>query len=236
VDLSRAAIDVGMLIGLGRFFAAKLRAGVLFATYEQTQDRRALEASLKAYRSARAIWAEVAGRAKGVYAADLSASDRGSERGQWSDKLAVIDQDIATLESKLMGATASEDRRVSAAIHATLERPKRDPAACSHKPPAGFTPNQAVPLEVTIKGRKITAARLFYRHVNQAERYEVLEMEPRGAAYTAAIPAAYTAAPYALQYYFEFAETPEKAWLYPGFSADLANQPYFVLERRQGLG
>jgi hypothetical protein len=116
VDLSRAAIDVGMLIGLGRFFAAKLRAGVLFATYEQTQDRRALEASLKAYRSARAIWAEVAGRAKGVYAADLSASDRGSERGQWSDKLAIIDQDIANFESRLAAAKSGGNERVGAAM------------------------------------------------------------------------------------------------------------------------
>jgi hypothetical protein len=93
-----------------------------------------------------------------------------------------------------------------------------------------------VPLEVAVEGRKITVARLFYRHVNQAERYEVVEMEPRGAAFRATIPAAYTAAPYALQYYFEFAETPEKAWLYPGFSADLGNQPYFVLEKRPGIG
>ena len=52
-----------------------------------------------------------------------------------------------------------------------------------------------------------------------------------GPGYRAAIPAAYTDSPYPLQYYFEVRESAEKAWLYPGFAADLANQPYYVVRR-----
>ena len=33
------------------------------------------------------------------------------------------------------------------------------------------------------------------------------------------------------QYYFEFKERPDKAWLYPGFAENLANLPYFVVRR-----
>jgi len=47
----------------------------------------------------------------------------------------------------------------------------------------------------------------------------------------AEIPAAYTNSPFALQYYFELRESPQRAWLYPGFNPDLLNQPYFVVER-----
>ena len=73
--------------------------------------------------------------------------------------------------------------------------------------------------------------RLWYRHVNQAERFESVEMQPHAKGYGASIPAAYTDSPYPLQYYFEMKESPEKVWLYPGFAADLSNQPYFVVQR-----
>ena len=74
--------------------------------------------------------------------------------------------------------------------------------------------------------------RLYYRHVTQAERWLSMEMEGADRRYRAAIPAGYTASPYPLQYYFECKDGPEKAWLYPGFAADLANQPYFVVRAK----
>ena len=72
-------------------------------------------------------------------------------------------------------------------------------------------------------------ARLYYRHVNQAERWQSVSMERKGASQVAAIPGSYTDSPYPLQYYFELKSAPDRAWLYPGFPADLAGQPYFVL-------
>ena len=51
-ELRRAAIDVAIEAGLGRFFAAKFRSGVLYAIHERTGDRRALQEALKAYRAA----------------------------------------------------------------------------------------------------------------------------------------------------------------------------------------
>src|ERR1035438_305556 len=59
VEFQRLAIDVHMQAGLGRFFATKFRAGVLYAIHERTSDRRALEEALKAYRPARARSAQV---------------------------------------------------------------------------------------------------------------------------------------------------------------------------------
>ena len=62
-------------------------------------------------------------------------------------------------------------------------------------------------------------------HVNHAERYNSVEMRMTGKSYRIRIPADYTNTQYPLQYYFELKETPAMAWLYPGFSADLTNQP-----------
>ena len=222
LESRRLAIDVDMQVGLGRFFAAKFRSGVLYAIHERTGDRRALEEALKAYRRARSFWAQVADRAKGVYAADLSASDKISNRGQWLDRLPAIDADIARMEERLASAKTSGEARVDAAILEVLGRPLREPAKCDHRPPAHFRPKEALAIEIAMeKERKLVSARLYYRHVNQAERFVSAEMEARGNLYRASIPAGYTDSPYPLQYYFELREGPAKAWLYPGVRGGL---------------
>ncbi len=57
-------------------------------------------------------------------------------------------------------------------------------------------------------------------------------MQAQGGRYRSAIPAGYTTSPYPLEYFFTLHDGPGTAWLYPGFEANLANQPYFVV--RQG--
>lgn len=75
------------------------------------------------------------------------------------------------------------------------------------------------------------AVTLFYRHVNQAERYQSVSMEARNGGYRAKIPPEYTNTDYPLQYYFEVRESAERAWIYPGLSPVLTGQPYFVVRR-----
>src|SRR5439155_21520181 len=104
--------------------------------------------------------------------------------------------------------------------------------ACSHTPPAKFSPGKPLRIELTIeKEPKAVSVRLFYRHVNQAERYESVEMQRQDNRYGATLPGSYTDSNYPLQYYFELKQGPDIAGLYPGFTADLTNQPYFVVRR-----
>ena len=232
VDAARAAIDVDLQAALGRFFAAKFRSGVLYAIHERTGDRAALERALESYRAARAMWKRLVDRSEGVYAADLSASDKLSERGQWRDRLAGIDADIAQLTERLASAKAGGDERSAAAIAEVLRHQQRPSVACRHRKPAGFVPRQAVAIGISMPAQsERVEATLYYRHVNQAERYQSAEMEYRGSGFRASIPAEYTDSPYPLQYYFEFKQGRQKAWLYPGFEENLLNQPYFVLRR-----
>jgi hypothetical protein len=83
-----------------------------------------------------------------------------------------------------------------------------------------------------ISGDRGNSMRLHYRHVTHAERWRSMEMEGAAGKFHGAIPAGYTATPYPLQYYFECKDGQDKAWLYPGFAADLANQPYFVVRSK----
>ena len=87
----------------------------------------------------------------------------------------------------------------------------------------------------------MATARLHYRHVNQAERFSTLDLSlsPEGVGSAtlrgqAVIPGAYTASPYALQYYFVLGDGAGQARLWPGLDAAgpeprLANQPYYVV-------
>src|SRR5206468_9634525 len=71
-EFRRLAVDVTIQAGLGRFFAAKFRAGVLYAIYLRRGPRAALEEALRAYRAARSAWADLANVAKNVYRDDVT--------------------------------------------------------------------------------------------------------------------------------------------------------------------
>jgi hypothetical protein len=226
----RLTIDAQIQAELGRFFAAKFRAGVLYAIHERSGDRQALDEAIAKYREARRAWGNVIDRAR-VYAADVSASDKISERGQWSDRLAAIDEDIERMVQRVASASTTASDAAKAAVAHALSHPTRPPAPCAHKPPTGFTPGAAITLTMTVSGgRDVTSAQCFYRHVNQAERYRRIEMTREGASYRAVIPASYTDSPYPLQYYFVLKEA-AAAHLYPGLGTNLLGQPYLVVRR-----
>jgi hypothetical protein len=226
-EFRRLAIDVSIQASLGRFFAARFRSGVLYGIHERTGDRGALEEALKMYRHARDIWAQMAESARGVYVSDLTVGELPWLRGHWLDRLPAIDSDIADMAAKLESAAPAEPQpRVKAAITAALGRPSRGVLNCSHKPSA-FRRGAALPIELSVPAT--ASARLWYRHLDQAERFDVVDLVRQGNVHRAAIPPGYTDSPFPLQYYFEIRQGPEQLWLYPGFDANRANQPYFVV-------
>ena len=227
-ELRRLVIDVEMQAGLGRFFSGKLRAGVLYALHERTGDRAALEEALKAYRGARAAWATLAERAKGVYVPDVTVGELTWLRGHWLDRLPAIDADIADMAKRLESAKPASDERVRRAIAEVLAAPPRAQPPCRHTSPATFLPSQALAIEIAIEG-KPTAVRMYYRHVDQAERFQVAAMAVAEGRWHAAIPGSYTDSPFPLQYYFEVVHAPDKVLLFP---ANLATQPYYVVRRK----
>lgn len=224
----RLAVDVSIQAGLGRFFGAKFRAGVLYALFERTGDGAALTAAVERYRAARDAWATLAERAKGVYLPDVTVGELPQLRGHWLDRLPAIDRDIAALAKKLEEAKPGEpDPKVAAAIAEILGRPRRPAVACRHVPPRNVRRGQAVEIEITFE-KAPESVELFYRHVNQGERWETLALEP-GLRCRAAIPPAYTDSAYPLEYYFALDGGIRAATLHPGFSPDFTGQPYFVV-------
>jgi hypothetical protein len=228
-EYRRIAIDIEMQASLGRFFGAKLRAGVLYRIYEQTGSRTALEACLERYRAAREIWAGLASRARGVYVPDITVGEVRQLRGHWLDRTPDIDKDIALVAARLEQASpAAPSQALQSAIAETLGRPVREALSCNHNAPSRFRAGQPLELEIA-PAKRVAGARLYYRHVNQADRWESVQMTAAGTHWRATVPGAYAAGTYPLEYYFELRESPARATLHPGFVAGRANQPYFVV-------
>jgi hypothetical protein len=236
-ELRRWAADIGILSGLGSFFAGKLRAAVLFALFDRSGDRAALDQAVAAYQTARSAWAELANVAQGAYTHDVTFGAAPIERGWWGDRLDAIDRDIAAIRSAVpSGAGSAGSAGVGRALAAVGSPPARPAVRCRHTPPAGFQPGEAMPLRLSVAPDAAApdAARLHYRHVNQDESYQVAETRSDGGTFSAEIPAAFTSSVWAVQYYFELRRGTGVAWLYPGLDVETWAPPYFVV--RQGAG
>ncbi len=227
-DFRRLAADVAIQSGIGTFFAAKMRAATLWALYNHTGDRDALQEALKAYRVARTAWAEMANRAKGVYVQDITYGPGRNLRGHWLDRLPAIDQDISDMEKRPAAVSESSDK-IRDAVRAVLARPEVPRVACRHTPAARFRPGEPLEIELSLDKSNGRTVRLHYRRVNQAELWRTQDLDWRDNRYRGVIRGDYTQSPFPLQYYFELRDGPGKAWLYPGFDATVSNQPYFVI-------
>lgn len=233
----RYAIDTNVQIGLGLFFSEKLRAGVLYAIYLRTNEPPALEAAIKTYRAAQDTWRRIVEVTAKAYVPDLTYGDEWFQRGHWSDRLAAIDKDIAAMERKLglqvpaPAAPPQPPGRLASLIASVLGRPARPAGNVVHTPPSSFLRGQLVPLRLKSTGGDIDAksARLFYRHVDQAEPWHSSSMHVQPDLVEGMIPADYAHTLYPLQYYFELTNASGKSWLYPGLGPDLTTRPYFVL-------
>lgn len=238
--LRRLAVDVAIQSGLGRFFAQKLRAGVLFALHERTGDRRPLEQALSASREARETWKQFAARAEGVYVPDITFGLEAQLRGHWQDRLGAMDLDIADMAKRLEESAAKPAsipadtaEALAKALRMIAGKPVQNSLAVRHTPPATFRRGEALAINLEIagaqEGAKALSIRLFYRHTNQAEEFRSESMSAQAGVVQGAIPAAYTDSPFPLQYYFVVRDQQGGAWTHPGLGPNLDQQPYFVV-------
>ncbi len=233
----RYAVDVQIQIGLGRFFAKKVRTALIYALFERTGDPSLGVAALNNYRETRRIWIEFAELAGITYVKDLTYGDAWFQRGNWSDRVAAIDQDIIAMEQHAPPAptvTGLPEEVITELLHTALGRPVSRPITnLAHVLPPPFKRGQAVAIALTPTSNGVsTSARLHYRHTQQAEAWQTLDMtRDADGGFRATIPGEYTDAPYALTYYFEMARGESRPALYPGFNPTLGNQPYFLLRQ-----
>ena len=225
----RAFLDVQIQSGLGKFFLAKIRSASLFALYQQTGDASLLAQAVAQYTQARNAWAATADLAKGKYMDQITYGKRPNMSGCWSDRLPAIDADIAAMKSAKATPTHNLDPgKVKLVVRQIMAASPRPVIACEHTPAPTFDPGQPYTVHLRV-ATKVPAARLVYRHVNQAEYYVTTEMTERNGIFEAVIPPEYTRSPFGLQYYFELQTSGSTATIYPGLGPDLTDRPYFLV-------
>jgi hypothetical protein len=234
----RAHDDVMIQAQVGRFFAWKIRAGTLWALFVALGDTSLAREALIAYRTAREAWLRISDFGRD-YAPDITYGLEKQLRGNWSDRLAAIDQDIADMETRGRQERAPDQRspfkpeQIRVLIASVMSPPARPRFSVAHAGPAAFKPGEPLPISLTIRDAPNGGvARLVYRHVNQAEPWQSMAMGMEGVTAHAAIPGQYTNSPFPLQYYFDLRKTVDSVpALYPGLGVSLMNQPYFVVKQ-----
>ncbi|MCI2416850.1 hypothetical protein MOQ72_05385 [Saccharopolyspora sp. K220] len=224
-EFRRVEVDVTVAALLARFFAGKIRAGIGYSLFRQTEDPQHLRDGLESYRAGRQALAEIVTGTRGVYASELAFGDRPSEQGHWSDRLAQVDSDVEEFARELDEAIAA-----GKPVRATV--PPGDPAprpAVTCIPPADFVPGK--PLVVQAEAAVDVELTLRVRHLNQAEEYLSIPMVPAGdRRFTAEVPANYTDTAYPLEFFLLARSAAGRdAWIVPGLDQTLANQPYHVV-------
>jgi hypothetical protein len=126
------------------------------------------------------------------------------------------------------------ERAVRQILAAPRDRP-RPPLTGFHLPPPFFERGKPLVIEASLAKEKNlskpAAIRLRYRRVNQAETWQIQEMQASAAGYRAVIQAAYTDSAFPLQYHFEIHPLSGTPWLFPGLRRAGLEQPYFTVRQ-----
>jgi hypothetical protein len=240
--LRRLQADVIIQAGLGKFFAAKFRAGVFYGIYLSTKNTQALDETLREIRDARATWAGLAAAAKGVYLQDVTYGPEYFQRGNWTDRLAAMDADIADLQNLSAQATSNPapmpfwnvtKNIVCEPSPVTFDWGKSGvvPSNSYHTPPVSFRRGADLTIKYSLSDVERFSLELRYRHVNQGELWQEMKMQAAADGFYATIPGEYTNSPFPLQYYFRIRFEPGGVVVSPGLEFRYNGQPYYVVRQ-----
>jgi hypothetical protein len=217
--------DIRIVNGVGLYFTNLFRTALYYSLFEQTGDPLLAKNALASYRGARDAWAEMAARASRIYQPDVSYGDVSVRRGHWADRLPMIDQDLGALTAYFNSRPKQATKPVDLA--SLLNQKPRPVLEVKHAAPQHLTRGEDLSLSIEAP-ETVHEATLWYRHVNQAERWKQMTMSPSEGRFKATVSGSYTDSQFPFQYYFEL-KTQNAATLHPAFNATFSNQPYFAL-------
>lgn len=235
VAVQRLVIDAGISAGIARFFAERFRAAVYAEIWLATHVTSVIDIALDYVRRSVTAWECVAAISREVYDNDITYGPQSWMRGSWHSRLEEIRAEILDIEASRgalknytgagQGSTTPMTEEVQAALDAIDGRVPVLGKRLSVTAASRFTGGE--PLAIRVDGHFDAPPVLHFRHINQAERWQAMEMSASDGGYSATIPAAYTQSAFHLQY-FVTGEADGQSLISPGLDGNLANEPYYT--------
>jgi len=222
----RTIIDLQIIVQLGRFFSFKFRAAVEYALFRRTGSVGYLQESARLLKDAHAAYASIPGLADGVYQKDIAFGVGLSDRGSWSDRIMAMREDLHLLNMELTKARNNSGTKPASQVTHRIERWQ---AEASFVPCPPFVRGDPLTVILQSSDPTISGAVLRYRHVNQAEDFDCIEMERAGERFEAVIPGDYTSSSYPIMFFAEVRKDGEPPVFIPALNDTFSNQPYVVV-------
>jgi hypothetical protein len=215
----RLAIDASIQALLGRFFAAKFRAGLHYERYRLGDDVADICCAADYAESALAHWRALSDIGASVYATDIGFGRPGHLSGSWSTRLPRVGENARALRDLAGNRTSGESK------------PFLPSRRLGHVPEFKVSSEATYvigdPLAVSIEAPSASAVALHVRPVDHSAEFVTIPMERRGLAFAATIPVGLTAGGFDLIYFFSL-EADGRHWLVPGLGPDLSERPYLL--------
>jgi hypothetical protein len=228
-DFKATLADAKILAALARYHSWRLLAGVDYNLYKQAGSLAAFDDAIQNERKAIQSWREAAEVADELYSDNMvfGASERGFPH-HWKDELPAMESEFKQLLAERQAATTNGTSNV-----VVTPMPVGGPTLPSVK----ILPvehGKVVPGEDIKIGARVVAPagikwiRLRYRHVNQKEDYQSVDMLPGGKAdlYEARIPGSFVTPQWDVMYYIEIVDKRSNGRIYPDLERET---PYVVL-------
>jgi len=231
-EFRRYAIDIEIQAGMGLFFANKWRGGVLYYIYRKTNDSNAKTEGIKYYEAAVDFWKKHCDDVGRVY----KYLDYGFQAGHWSDSLKNMQAEVNEFKKinySTVQSFTTHPGPAAASIAKVKAKQVKPAAGATHTQPSIFKKGDELRLSIYTDGTTVSA-KLYYRHINQAEEWMSENMTKSGNNFTASIPGSYTNTVFPLQYYFGLNKGNNSGVIFPGFDQTLANQPYYHVRSIRG--
>ncbi|MDB5535894.1 MAG: hypothetical protein JWQ65_769 [Devosia sp.] len=227
-EVQRILTDVQILGGIARHFAEKFRAACWAELFVATKVSSLIEPVLDHARRSVLAWEGIAAVSRDLYHDDMTYGPQSWLRGSWHSRLPEMQAELLDLEA-MRGGGKTESVQADAAsleaIAALKGRRKTLADPITVRSDKSFVGGK--PFAVSVQTDADTAPVLHYRHINQAERWMAVPMQPREGGYGAEIPAAYTQGEFHLQYFISLTRQGQSV-LVPGLERNLANEPYYT--------
>lgn len=215
--------DLRILAGLARYHSHRLLSGVSYNLYKQSGDLAAFDDAIASERQAIAAWKQIVDAASDVFSKDLAFGVHAVGFGRhWAEEYTLLTQDLDQLLVERAKAEGNPN-----VLHRTPRKAIPPPPVVALDIPEEATPGQPYRIVVT-PGDGIKSVRLRYRHVNQTEDYQALDMalNKNSGEYVARIPGPFVVARWDLMYYIEVLGANGSGRIYPDMET---GAPYVIV-------